>query len=270
MADWRTPKKQVCNRCGVNHAEQLKNIWNCTWNETANKVDNLIETEKKTVLLSKFVEAILQLSETSTNSIPRFKIKPEFQTNTVLLEKLKRYQISTNPNDAIFKNNSVIHALKQTNLFDDETINKMKLNCSDLNPSINNLNELGNMFNILFRIVKHKPNNNRWDDITRGTRNIGNPSGKLIELAIIGERYILNERVEGVSSYALKNYKEIDEALKDKDDAYKLKVIKQSNGRFCIDSKQAHIKSYKLIRLVIQNNTNNQQLKNRDMLRKIR
>ena len=250
---WRTPKKQVCNRCGEDHAEQLKNIWNCTWNETAEKVDKITETYEKTALLSKFMEALLKLGETQ-NSALKIKIKQEFQTNTVLLKKLKRYQISLDPNDIIYKNNSVIHALKQTNLFDDSIINEMQISCSVSHPTIDELDKLGNQFNICFRIVKFKPCNNRWDDITQGKKCIGNPSGSLIELALIENHYILNERVDEVSSYALKNYKDVDEILKEKDDSYKLKVIKQSNGRYCIDSKQAHIKSYELMRLVIQNN----------------
>ena len=94
----------------------------------------------------------------------------------------------------------MIHALKQTNLFDDETIDKMKMVCSDLHPSIDDLNEIGNQFNIFFKIVKFKPGNNRWDDITHGKRCIGSPSGSFIELALIDDHYILNERVEGIAS----------------------------------------------------------------------
>ena len=256
MSDWRTPKKQVCNRCGDDHAEQLKKIWNCTWNETAEKVDRFTEREEKTSLLSKFVEALLKLSETP-KYVNDFKIKEEFQINTVLLEKLKRYQISTDSNDMIYKNNSVIHALKQTNSFDEETLEKMKLICSDPHPYINDLNKLGNEFDICFRVVGYEENTNSWDDITHRKRCIGNPNGKLIELALIEGHFILNEIVEGISSFALKNYKEINEILEGKDDAYKLKVVKQLNGRYKTDTKQAHIKSYELIRLITQNKVEN-------------
>ena len=256
MSDWRTPKKQVCNRCGDDHAEQLKKIWNCTWNETAEKVDRFTEREEKTALLSKFMEALLKLGETQ-NSVSKFKIKQEFQINTVLLEKLKRYQILTDSNDMIYKNNSVIHALKQTNLFEDSIINEMQSSCSVSHPTLDEIDKIGNQFNIRFRIIKFNSCNHSWADITQGKKTIGNPSGKLIELALIDNHYILNERVEGVSSYSLKNYKEIDESLESKDDAYKLKVVKQSNGRYRIDEKQAYIKSYELVRLVVRNKNEN-------------
>ena len=253
MTDWRVYKTEVYVRYGSDFADEYKNSEKLTWEQTRDKLDSLeIDISYKSLMFKLFIDYFNQQLEYYNH----IKIKKEFENNQVLLDKLKRYQISSN-DDLIYENNSVIHALKQTNLFDDETIDKMKMICSDLHPSINNLNELGNQFNIFFKIVKFKPGNNRWDDITQGKRYIGNPSGKLIELSLIDEHYILNERVEGIASYALKNYKEIDEVLKEKDDAYKLKIIKQSNGRFYTDSKQSHIKSYELIRLVIQNNVNN-------------
>ena len=268
MADWRFYKDEAYRLFGKEIADQIKALENMTWKKVSEylkssekiceEITNEIIDEIVEEMINELLEDLIKDRIDKRCFIYKYKIDQEFISNTHLLNILKRYQIYANyDDDSLFENNSVIHALKQTNLFDDETLNEMKLICSDPHPSTDNLNELGKQFNILFRIVKFNPSNNTWDDITRGRRNIGDSNGKLIELALIEGHYILNETVEGISSYSLKNYKEIEEVLKDKNYAYKLTVVKQVNGRFKIDTKQAHIKSYELIRLITRNKIEN-------------
>ena len=71
---------------------------------------------------------------------------------------------------------------------------------------------------------------------------------------MINEHIFLNEIVEGVSSFALKNYEEIDEKCNKKADEEKLMIYCKRNERFQISKKQAHIRSYQLLYLVIDNN----------------
>ena len=105
------------------------------------------------------------------------------------------------------------------------------------------LNELGEHFNIAFKVAKYDKSNNQFKDITGGKKVIGStkPDAIKINLALISKHYILNEEVQGVNKYALEHYNEIKQLNPKKLDEWILRVIKKSGNNFRIDNKQVMI-----------------------------
>ena len=103
-------------------------------------------------------------------------------------------------------------------------------------------------YKLNFRIVRFSEKQKRWYSICDTNKILGDSEGVRIELAMIDSHFIINEVVEGISSYALKNYREIDDNCK-QDDRYKLTITEQQNRRYKSNSKKSHIKSYELINL---------------------
>ena len=98
--------------------------------------------------------------------------------------------------------------------------------------------------------MKFNKKENRWRNIRAQCKQTGETT---IKLAMMNEHVFLNESVEGVSSFALKNYKEIDEKCNNKTDEEKLMIYCKRNERFQISKIQAHIKSYQLLDLIVDN-----------------
>ena len=185
-------------------------------------------------------------------SFYKYKIDEQFLNNEVLINKLRRYQISPTLNDSMFEINCLVHAMIQTNQFNQKTINQMKAICHGRYISRKELDSFGNHFGINFKVVKYREDHNRWDNITGNNKKIiGDKDGIVIELAIIEKHYVLNEIVEGVSSFALLNYIEINQKYNNRSDEEKLQFVgRRNNGNLYIKRTVVHIRSYELIRLI--------------------
>ena len=114
------------------------------------------------------------------------------------------------------------------------------------------LQELGEHFNIAFKVVKYDKSNKQFKDITRGKKVIGSdkPDAIKIDLALIHDHYILNEDVKGINKYALEHYEEIKKANPNKPDEWIFKVYKMRNNRYETDNSKAHIKSYEFVKMI--------------------
>ena len=190
------------------------------------------------------IEESTKIYSDNGGSFYKYKIDEQFLENKLLLDKLKRYQISNDLEDSIFNVNCLVHAMIMTNLFDKKIINEMKATCYNRYISRKELDKFGKEFHINFKIIKFRSDKKQWDNITNAKTIIGDKDGIEIKLAIIEKHYILNEIVEGIASYALKNYQDIENICSNKTDEFKLKVIRIKNGRYETNTKQAHINSY--------------------------
>ena len=116
------------------------------------------------------------------------------------------------------------------------------MECFTRNISHKQLEELGNKFNISFKVVKYREDNGKFDNITPNKKIIGSDKNDsiLIELALIYDHYILNETVEGINKYALEHYTEIKKACPDKNDEWIFKVYTNENGKYKIKDNRAH------------------------------
>ena len=66
----------------------------------------------------------------------------------------------------MFNNNCLIHAIINTNKFDLNTINSMKVTCYGRYTSRKELDKFGKEFHINFKLVKYRSDQNKWDNIT--------------------------------------------------------------------------------------------------------
>ena len=183
-----------------------------------------------------------------------YKINAEFSDNEFLLNKLRRYQITNDLSDKMFDVNCLTYALMMSGKFNATTISNFKIDCFSRYVSHKQLEELGNSYNIAFKVVKYEQSDNKWHDITHGKKNVIGSKEKdatLIELALIHDHYILNETIEGITPKALKQYIEIKAAYPDKDDEWIFGVNKQQGKQFKHDSsKNCSIKSYEFIQII--------------------
>ena len=117
------------------------------------------------------------------------------------------------------------------------------------------MDKLGEQFNIAFKVVKPRDDTNQVANITPGKKIIGSSKedAVLIELALIDKHYILNEVVRDVTAYALKNYKQIKQDCPNKPEEWILKVSRRRGNTYEICSRDAHIKSYELVKLATSN-----------------
>ena len=149
----------------------------------------------------------------------------------------------------------ITYAIQQSGKFDQKTIDNIKVNSYARYVSHKDLDKLGEQFNIAFKLVKYREDTDQMQDITRGKKIIGSSKADavLIQLALIDKHYILNEVVQGVTAYALKNYKQIKQDCPNKPDDWILKVYRRRGNTYEICSRDAHIKSYELVKLATSN-----------------
>ena len=185
-------------------------------------------------------------------SFYNYKINNKYKDCNVLLNKLLKYQISNDLTNEMFNFNCITWALKMSGKLPESTINNIKINSYSRYVSYKDLQQLGENFNIAFKVVKYREDKNKWDDITRGKKVIGSIKNDAvkIDLAIIDKHYILNEDVEGINKFALSHYEEIKKACPNKPDEWILKVKRIKNGKYEIDNAKAHIKSYELVQII--------------------
>lgn len=167
-------------------------------------------------------------------SFYKYKINEKFLNNPELVKKLERYQIFEDLNNKAFNENCLVYAMRQTNLFSEAILNNMRSTCIDRHISKKGLQEFGEMYDIKFNVVKYMTDKNQWDDISHGKNKFFGSvkeDALKIKLALINKHYILNEDVEGVSTFYLKNYDDIEEACKDMKPEDKFKISAKNKLR---------------------------------------
>ena len=195
-----------------------------------------------------------------------YKINDKFKENHELVKKLERYQIFTDLNNYAFSENCLVYAIRQTNLFSEAVLNNMRTTCFTRYISKKQLQEFGELYNIKFNVVKYRPETNKFEDITHGKKGTKGSSLRgffgsdkddalKIKLALINGHYILNEDVEGVSTFYLKNIDDIENTCLDMEPADKFKITKISNGKYKKDKSKYHeIKSYDFVKFMTSDN----------------
>lgn len=183
-----------------------------------------------------------------------YKINERFVSNVELVKKLERYQIFTSLDNKAFDENCLVYALRQTNLFSESILNNMRTTCYTRYVSKKQLEKFGESYNIKFNVVKYIQEKNRWDDITHGKNKYfgsDKQDAKIINLALINKHYVLNENVEGVSTFYINNYDDIENKCKDKKPEDRFKISRVKNGMYRQDKTKYHeIKSYDLIQFM--------------------
>ena len=187
-----------------------------------------------------------------------YKINEKFKNNAALVKKLERYQIFEDLNNDAFNENCLVYAMRQTNLFSEAILNNMRTTCFTRYISKKQLQKFGELYNIKFNVVKYRPETNKFEDITQGKNKFfGSDKNNAlkIRLALINGHYILNENVEGVSTFYLKNYDSIEATCQDMEQDYKFKITKISNGKYKQDKTKYHeIKSYDFVKFMTSDN----------------
>ena len=182
-----------------------------------------------------------------------YKINEKFLNNPELLKKLERYQIFTNLKNKAFKENCLVYAMRQTNLFSEAILINMRSICYSRYIGKKSLQKFGKIYNIKFYVVKYFSDEDKFKDITKGKKFFGSDKDDAlkIKLALIDGHYILNEDVEGVSTYYIKNYDDIEDKCKDMKPADKFKIARISNGKYVHHkTKYNEIKSYEFVRFM--------------------
>ena len=190
-----------------------------------------------------------------------YKINEKFKQNHALIKKLKRYQIFTNLKRRAFKENCLVYAMRQTNLFSEAILNNMRSVSYSRYIDKKNLTKFGKIYNIKFNVVKYFPDEDKFKDITKGKK--GSKGSNLagffgsdkedafkIKLALIDGHYILNEPVEGVSTYYIKNYDDIEDKCQDMNPADKFKISAKNKNYIQNKAKYHEIKSYEFVRFM--------------------
>ena len=190
-------------------------------------------------------------------SFYKYKINEKFLNNPELVKKLERYQIFTNLNNKAFDENCLVYAMRQTKLFSEATLLNMRTVCYSRYISKKALQDFGQIYNIKFYVVKYFPDENKFKDITKGKKFFGSDKDDAlkIKLALIYGHYILNEDIEGVSTYYIKNYDDIEDKCKDMKPADKFKIAIISNGKYKHNkTKYNEIKSYDFVKFMTSDN----------------
>ena len=190
-------------------------------------------------------------------SFYKYKINEKFKQNPELVKKLERYQIFEDLNNPAFNENCLVYAMRQTNLFSEAILNNMRTACFDRRISKKQLQKFGEMYNIKFNVIKYRPETNKFEDITHGKNkffgSVKNDAFK-IKLALIDEHYILNEDVEGVSTFYLKNYDDIENTCQDMEPEEKFKISAKNKKYVQNKSKYHEIKSYDFVKFMTSDN----------------
>ena len=183
-----------------------------------------------------------------------YKINEKFMSNTELVKKLERYQIFTSLDNKAFDENCLVYAMRQTKLFTESVLNNMRTTCYTRYVSKKQLEKFGESYNIKFNVIKFRPDLNKWADITHGKdKYFGSDKedAKKINLVLINKHYILNENVEGVSTFYINNYDDIENKCKNKPSIERFKISRVKNGMYRQDITKYHeIKSYDLIQFM--------------------
>ena len=181
-----------------------------------------------------------------------YKINEKFKSNHALIKKLKRYQIFTNLKRRAFKENCLVYAMRQTNLFSEAILNNMRTVSYSRYIDKKNLTKFGKIYNIKFYVVKYFSNEDKFKDITKGKKFFGSDKDDAlkIKLALIDGHYILNEPVEGVSTFYLKNYDDIEDKCKDMNPADKFKIAAKNKNYVQNKARYHEIKSYEFVKFM--------------------
>ena len=181
-----------------------------------------------------------------------YKINEKFKSNHALIKKLKRYQIFTNLKRRAFKENCLVYAMRQTNLFSEAILNNMRSVCFNRYIDKKNLTKFGKIYNIKFYVVKYFHDEDKFKDITKGKKFFGSDKDDAlkIKLALIDGHYILNEPVEGVSTFYLKNYDDIEKTCQDMNPADKFKIAAKNKNYVQNKAKYHEIKSYEFVKFM--------------------
>ena len=189
-------------------------------------------------------------------SFYKYKINEKFLNNPELVKKLERYQIFTNLKNKAFKENCLVYAMRQTNLFSEAILINMRSICFTRYIDKKNLQKFGEIYNIKFYVVKYFSGENKFKDITKGKKYFGSDKDDAlkIKLALIYGHYILNENVEGVSTFYLKNYDDIEDKCKDKEPAEKFKISAKNKNYVQNKARYHEVKSYDFIKFMTSDN----------------
>ena len=183
-----------------------------------------------------------------------YKINEKFMSNIELVKKLERYQIFTSLDNKAFDENCLVYAMRQTNLFTESILNNMRTTCYTRYVSKKQLEKFGESYNIKFNVVKYEQSDKSMHPITRGKdKYFGSDKedAKKINLVLINKHYVLNENVEGVSTFYINNYDDIENKCKDKKPEDRFKISRVKNGMYRQDKTKYHeIKSYDLIQFM--------------------
>ena len=95
-----------------------------------------------------------------------YKINKQFENNEFINNILKRYQITNDLKNEMFNVNCLTYALMMSGKFKNVIIDNFKLKCYKRHISHDALDELGKDFNISFKVVKYRQDQNKWDNIT--------------------------------------------------------------------------------------------------------
>ena len=181
-----------------------------------------------------------------------YKINEKFKSNHALIKKLKRYQIFTNLKRSAFKENCLVYAMRQTNLFSEAILNNMRTVSYSRYIDKKNLTKFGEIYNIKFYVVKYFHDEDKFKDITKGKKFFGSDKDDAlkIKLALIDGHYILNEPVEGVSTFYLKNYDDIEKTCQDMNPADKFKIAAKNKNYVQNKARYHEIKSYEFVKFM--------------------
>ena len=181
-----------------------------------------------------------------------YKINEKFKSNPELIKKLKRYQIFTNLKRSAFKENCLVYAMRQTNLFSEAILNNMRSISYSRYIDKKNLSKFGKIYNIKFYVVKYFHDEDKFKDITKGKKFFGSDKEDAlkIKLALIDGHYILNEPVEGVSTFYLKNYDDIEDKCQDMNPADKFKIAAKNKNYVQNKARYHEIKSYEFVKFM--------------------
>ena len=181
-----------------------------------------------------------------------YKINEKFLNNPELIKKLERYQIFTNLKNKAFKENCLVYAMRQTNLFSEGTLINMRSISYSRYIDKKGLQKFGEIYNIKFYVVKYFNDENKFKDITKGKKFFGSDKEDAlkIKLALIDGHYILNEDVKGVSTFYLKNYDDIEDKCKDKEPAEKFKISAKNKNYVQNKARYHEIKSYEFVKFM--------------------
>ena len=181
-----------------------------------------------------------------------YKINEKFKSNHALIKKLKRYQIFTNLKRSAFNENCLVYAMRQTNLFSEAILNNMRSISYSRYIGKKNLTKFGKIYNIKFYVVKYFHDEDKFKDITKGKKFFGSDKDDAfkIKLALIDGHYILNEPVEGVSTFYLKNYDDIEKSCQDMNPADKFKIAAKNKNYVQNKAKYHEIKSYEFVKFM--------------------
>ena len=181
-----------------------------------------------------------------------YKINEKFKSNHALIKKLKRYQIFTNLKRSAFKENCLVYAMRQTNLFSEAILNNMRTTCFTRYIDKKSLSKFGQIYNIKFNVVKYFSDEDKFKDITKGKKFFGSDKDDAlkIKLALIDGHYILNEPVEGVSTFYLKNYDDIEKSCQDMNPADKFKIAAKNKNYVQNKARYHEIKSYEFVKFM--------------------